>query len=309
MDCGRPVERSPQIPPSLYSSILAEAIDAMEKEPSKDAMKLFTDLDSAMRAIYESDKMRNETFYSKLSRCLAKYSMQFDTGSIKNYPMNGLVKSLLIAIAAADTYFPMCILGGNNEVGQGGAEPFFQDLMYYQAAVDAIISKGLNTNFPVLLIVLAGLSSPLPILLFFWYIGYATGNSLKLFACVFTKRPTSELIGEYTFGYDQSNEQQQERGLRVVHAMFSTIRKLKNYYHSFQTSAITQPCFPYPRECADIDNRKPPLAFTYIEQLPLRTSRLFKVKIYSTGHTAILKFTKRYGKDAHIFAAKREFAP
>ncbi|KAE9399805.1 hypothetical protein BT96DRAFT_993605 [Gymnopus androsaceus JB14] len=230
MDCGRPAERAPQIPPSLYSSILAEAIDC--NGPGAQAKMLI------------------------LNKFLAKYGMHFDTGFNKNHPTEEHVKSLLADLVTAGIYFHgMCILEGKNEVGQSGADAFFQGLLYYQAAVNAASSYELNTNFPALLLVLVG-------------------NSLQLFTCVFTKRPTSVLISEYTFGYDQSNEKQQERGLRIVHGMLSTIQKLKTYYSSFQTSAITQPSFPYPRECSEVDTR-----------------------------------SGRYGKDAHVFAAKEGVAP
>ncbi|KAE9402877.1 hypothetical protein BT96DRAFT_1083642 [Gymnopus androsaceus JB14] len=95
-----------------------------------------------------------------------------------------------------------------------------------------------------------------------------------------------------------------------VHGMLSTIQKLKAYYSSFQTSAITQPSFPYPRECSEVDTSKSPLSFTYIQQLFRGISyRLFRVRVNSTGRTGILKFTRRYGKDAHVFAAKEGLAP
>lgn len=166
MDCGRPANRAPQIPPSLYSPIFAEVIDAMDQEPEEDAVQLFTELNYTMRAFYDGEATRNETFRSILNGILAKYGVQFDTGPIRNYSTDGHVKSLLTALPAAGIYFHLCILEGRNEVGQGGAEPFFQDLLYYEDAVNAASSQGLNTNFPVLLLVLAGLSRPLPVLLF-----------------------------------------------------------------------------------------------------------------------------------------------
>lgn len=157
---GRPAQRAAQIPPSLYSSILAEAIDAMDQDPSKDAVNLFTELNSSMHGIYDSEGMRSKTFRLNLTEFLAKYDMQFNTGSIKNLPTDGHVKSLLTALVSAGIYFQMCLPEGKNEAGQGGVESFFQDLSYYQAAVNVISSKGLSTKFPALLLVLAGLSCP-----------------------------------------------------------------------------------------------------------------------------------------------------
>ncbi|KAE9394908.1 hypothetical protein BT96DRAFT_1022286 [Gymnopus androsaceus JB14] len=282
-ECGRPANKSPVYPPSLYSDICARAIDARHEEPSALDERLFIALDPVMRDIYEHEDQRklgvrevlnNEGIGFKQSSI--QESLPSSTGRSRIHTFT-TDKDLCVKVGVAGGSFYARYLYDEekNDTGTGGAVAFFEGLLYYCAGSKVVSDQQVNSHLPAVLMT-------------------AVGNTLSIHFCVFVERPISQLLAEHTFGYDESD------GFSAI-ASPSFINPPKDY----------QPHFPYPRSCKSISPSGGVTTFKYDGHLDTDVNhqyRLFKVTL-GDGRRAIIKFTQRYGLDAHQAAEKLGLAP
>ncbi|KAE9408297.1 hypothetical protein BT96DRAFT_1013747 [Gymnopus androsaceus JB14] len=286
--CGRPYSKAPVLPPTLYSRILAEAVDARSEDPDSTDEMIYKNLESIMPEIYDNENTR----MVEVRRIMNQYGFQFEVSTIKESVRkdDGRAFDIGVEITLNASSF-LARYGYKEGKNRTGAEAFFEGLLCYRSGCKIMSDAAvLNSNFPALLTTVIG-------------------NCLSIYVCSFVERPISQLVCEYTFGYDRSDENQRLRGLRTIHVLTSTLQKLEQHYTSpsfLHPGVNHQPEFPYPRSCK-ATNSAETIAFTYDEHL-YRDHRLFKVSL-DDGGKAVIKYAQQYGKDAHLAAEKVGFAP
>lgn len=142
---NRPPSAAPTIPITLYQPILGQfKVDCEELEPAPKDHKFALDLSRAMSDFYHNEKARLKVF----REILAKNDISLKTGKINSYETDGDIRGDNIAYT---------ILEGKVELGSGGVDPLFQAGWYYTSFVGEKMNNYPESNFPCLIIYLAGI--------------------------------------------------------------------------------------------------------------------------------------------------------
>ncbi|KAF7347545.1 hypothetical protein MVEN_01510900 [Mycena venus] len=269
--CGRPLEASPFIPPSLYSKVFADALDDIHEQFMDVDLDLYQRLDTEMRTIFTVEKERMDKFRTIMR----------DFGF-----------ELLISHTGGGTHTDGDCWRG---AGTGGAQPFFEAMLYALKGFFRGLDAGLVGNFPCLLTCVVG-------------------NSIAIYGCVFVDRPITQLLDEFTFGYDTSDEKHCLRGIQFCQRLRLVLEALKREATDIITPQTGQPHPPLAvlTRSSFAFSPSSSLSFTYSdsEEQELYKSRLFPACLdHFPNRKILVKFTQRYGVRAHAAAFALGAAP
>lgn len=195
IECGRPAERSPIYPPSLYSDICAQAIDARNEKPTELDETLFNALNPVMRNIYEEEEKRK----SEIRRVFSNESLVFQNSSIQESLRNsaGTATKTHTFTTDNDFYVEVATDGGasfkarygyaevkNETSGTGGAVAFFEGLLYYCAGSKVVSDCKVDSHLPAILMTIVGMFSNVQFHLPFSY-DCSRKHSFSLLLCLF----------------------------------------------------------------------------------------------------------------------------
>ena len=301
---GRPYSAFWAIPPTLLCPQFSQfMIDLDSCTPSTHDIELFHELCQQMSDLFDDERHRNERFitlmnnygFSDLSRKL-----------ISDYPTDGVFDTYIDEVHKHVTY---CILEVKNEIGSRNAEPMAQAIFYWLEAIRLCKQDRDNrlfsrTNFPAALLLHYGESFTCLNI----YTGFSTGPYISVALAVYTGTTNVQIVNPVIpLHFHPSDTKARATGERFICALSRLLSSLKDYYltDAFSKSSRVQVKFPFYTTYTDGGASHP---FVYEEQIDGK--RVFSARLRDNPKDKIfVKFSRRYGEDAHKAAHAYGFAP
>jgi hypothetical protein len=139
--CSRPREAEDSIPVVLLHPVLGQFVDQCETHtPTEEDNRLVLELAWALSDIYLTETLRREAFTDIMRR----HGLDFVAGGIDgaSYQTDGDLR------IGRTIYL---LTEWKNEIGQGGAEPFFEAAFYYRAGMQRPALENLGSTLPCLI--------------------------------------------------------------------------------------------------------------------------------------------------------------
>jgi hypothetical protein len=144
--CNRPYDASDTIPVTLVHPVFAEFIDDCETyEPTLQDYDFVSKFRVAMTHIYMDEDTRGFTLREKLS----DYGIRLRRSKVKG------TKCETDGDAMVGTFL-YTLMQINNEASAGGAEPYFQAILYYLEFTRLLAPKRWKSALPCLIILIVG---------------------------------------------------------------------------------------------------------------------------------------------------------
>ena len=303
---GRPYSAFWAIPPTLLCPQFSQfMIDLDSCTPSTHDIELFHELCQQMSDLFVDEYSRNERFVTLMN----KYGFSdLSRKLISKYPTDGVFDTYINEVHEHVTY---CILEVKNEIGSKNAEPMAQAIFYWLEAIRLCKQDKDNqlfsrTNFPAVLLLHYGESCCFTCLNI--YTGFSIGPYISVALAVYTGTTNVQIVNPIIpLHFHPSDTKTRATGERFICALSRLLSSLKNYYltDAFSKSSRVQVKFPFYTTYTDGGASHP---FVYEKQIDGK--RVFSAHLRDNPEDKIfVKFSRRYGEDAHKVAHAYGFAP
>ena len=205
----------------------------------------------------------------------------------------------------ACTFHPVIIVEVKNEIGTGGADPFFQATEYYR---HFIAYKGLWTFLDEL---------------FPCFIITVTGAKIFFSGAVYTQGVTTESFGALEVDFHDTNNHNYDMLARYLTALEIAYQTLKTRYSNARDPPEVrtllglpllpetdrkhiEDAFPYPRSFVHAETREE-RKFEYVKAFEEKPF-VFKART-DNDQLVCIKFVRRYGTKVYKWCVKKGFAP
>jgi len=278
------------IPIYLYHPIFSDFMALCEScQVDVQDEKFAIDISTEMCKAFDNEDKRKMAFIDLVRNYLTNYS--FNANKIGAYETDG---HITVTIEGEDII--LAILEVKPEFGKGHGCAFLQATAYYsQHVVDASenqLKYYQKTCCPVFILYLAG-----P------FLGFA--------GAICTDLPICDPLGPVIPLFYLPNEY--PTMLRMARTFKAFKQSIYNLHESYRqklsasdNSVRWEAAFPYVREFCSLGSASNPTSFTYIRRL-IDKKPLYVAK--TADRLVFVKFTMRYGLQAHVDAAEKGFAP
>ena len=304
--CSRPYSAFEAVPPTLLCPQFSQfVIDIDSCTPSTLDIEHFHELCTQMSDIFIRELPRNIRFIE----IMRKFGFpDLERKVIGEFYNDG---GLDVYVTEIDQVVSYCILEVKNEIGKGTGEPTVQAALYWLEAIrlftkergDKIFSQ---TNFPAVLLLHYGESCCSTYL--FVHATFSTGPYISVALAVYAGTPNVQTITPVVpLNFHPSDTKARENGERFICALRRLLSDLKVYYLTdlFSESPLLQVKFPFYNTYVDGGASH---NFVYEEQIDQK--RAFIAHLRDNPEDKIfVKFSRRYGEDAHKVAHAHGFAP
>ncbi|KAI0757844.1 hypothetical protein C8Q80DRAFT_1265683 [Daedaleopsis nitida] len=284
--CGRPHQHP--TPPSLLDETIAKLrFDLDSIQPTPQDVRCFDSLRTAAVEIYETENARRVAFTRALTDggILPEYA---DTKEIGTFRTDGALEVTCLGFGVF--YYVQEL---KKESNTGGAEPYFEAILYFAEKVRTIITakdcdpRWANMNFPAVLVL-------------------HFGPYLVIAVATFDGHPNVEPLCCIPLHMHDTNEKQIKVGERALAALRVALFSFHEQYPSLPTIRNSPGDFPF-RDYYD-DEHGTSHDFKYVGAFDGR--RIFRAELQDGKGTKLcVKFCTEYSADAHRAAYGLHFAP